>query len=306
MPAVLPGKGLSQYNFLYTGEWDYRNKVQTMYIVRDGKVTWSYTIPTNDKDGTLEELGDATMLSNGNIVFCRKIGASEITPDKKIIWTYDAPAGTEIHSVQPLGLDHVLMTIQGNPARALTINTTTGKTEKEVPLTVANPDKPHLQFRRVRLTDAGTYLGGQIDGNKAVEFDATGKLVWSYNVTQPWGIVRLKNGNTLMGCSQKGVVEVNPKGETVWSFAQKDCPDIALFTIQEVGRMANGNTLICNWCGYVVKDPKDWSRTVQVLEVTPDKKVVWALSSWSDPDLGPASSIQLLDDKGLPLGGVQR
>jgi hypothetical protein len=35
---------------------------------------------------------------------------------------------------------------------------------------------------------------------------------------------------------------------------------------------------------------------VQVLEVTPDKQVVWALSSWKDPDLGPATHIQLLDE----------
>jgi hypothetical protein len=40
------------------------------------------TIPIKDADGTLQELGDATMLSNGNIVFCRKTGASEVTPDK--------------------------------------------------------------------------------------------------------------------------------------------------------------------------------------------------------------------------------
>jgi len=33
--------------------------------------------------------------------------------------------------------------------------------------------------------------------------------------------------------------------------------------------------------------------------VTPDKKVVWALSSWKDPDLGPATSIQLLDEPGV-------
>jgi hypothetical protein len=34
---------------------------------------------------------------------------------------------------------------------------------------------------------------------------------------------------------------------------------------------------------------------VQALEVTPDKKVVWALRSWKNPDLGPATTIQLLD-----------
>jgi hypothetical protein len=51
-----------------------------------------------------------------------------------------------------------------------------------------------------------------------------------------------------------------------------------------------------------LKDPKLWSGTVQVLEVTPEKKIVWALSSWDNPDLGPASSLQLLDEP----GGQQR
>jgi len=300
MPAVLPGNGLAQHPFLLTGEWDHRKELQTIFIVRDGKVAWSYGIPIKDKSGTLQELGDATLLSNGNIVFCRKTGASEVTPDKQIIWNYDAPTGTEIHSVQPLGLDHVLMTIQGNPARVLTINTTSGQTEKEIQIPVLHPDKPHLQFRRVRMTDAGTYLTGQLDANKVVEYDAQGKQIWSVDAFQPWGLVRLKNGNTLIGCSSHGVLEVNPKGETVWQFTQKDCPDIKLFIIQEVSRLANGNTVICNWCANGVKDPKNWPGTVQVLEVTPDKKVVWALSSWTDPDLGTASSIQLLDEKGIP------
>jgi len=34
---------------------------------------------------------------------------------------------------------------------------------------------------------------------------------------------------------------------------------------------------------------------VQALEVTPDKQVVWALRSWKNPNLGPATTIQLLD-----------
>jgi hypothetical protein len=49
-----------------------------------------------------------------------------------------------------------------------------------------------------------------------------------------------------------------------------------------------------------LKDPKKWPGSVQVLEVTPDKKIVWALSEWGSPDLGPASSIQLLDEPGAP------
>lgn len=34
---------------------------------------------------------------------------------------------------------------------------------------------------------------------------------------------------------------------------------------------------------------------VQALEVAPDKQVVWALDAWNNPDLGPATVIQMLD-----------
>ena len=93
-----------------------------MFVVRGGKVVWTYSIPIKDADGTLQELGDATMLSNGNVVFCRKTGFSEVTPDKRIIWNMDAPKGTELHSIQPIGLDYVLVTINGNPAGKLDVS----------------------------------------------------------------------------------------------------------------------------------------------------------------------------------------
>ena len=42
--APLPGKGMAQHPFLYCGEWQNRStSQQTMYIVREGKVVWSYT-----------------------------------------------------------------------------------------------------------------------------------------------------------------------------------------------------------------------------------------------------------------------
>jgi len=303
-PEVLPGKGLAQHPFLYTGEWDHRKTVQTIFVVRDGKVVWTYDIPIKDKDGTLQELGDATMLSNGNIIFCRKVGASEVTPDKKIVWNIDAPKGSEIHSVQPLGLDRVLVTQNGNPAKLMIIEKATGKIEKELTLPVPHPDKPHLQFRRVHLTKDGTFLAAHLDDSKVVEYDQTGKVVWSYTTPNgPWSATRLKNGNTLITCHHSTVLEVNKQGAIAWQFTGADIPDYKCFIFQEADRLANGNTVICNWCPVDLKDPAKWPGTVQVLEVTPEKKVVWALSEWKDPDLGPASSIQLLDEPGVPENG---
>jgi hypothetical protein len=295
----LPGAGLAQHPFLYCGEWQAKGKTdQIMHLVRDGKVVWTYAIPGR------EELGDCTRLSNGNIVFSRRFGASEVTPDKKIVWNYEAPPKTEIHTTYPLGLDRVLLMQNGNPAKLLVIHKASGRIEKELVLPTRVPDGIHGQFRHVRVTNTGTFLVAHLDLGKVVEYDQSGKEIWSVPAPSAWGAVRLKNGNTLISGNQHGYVrEVNPRGEIVWEVKQFDLPGITLETVQEVDRLSSGNTVICNWVGGVPLD--QWSTVVQVVEVTPDKKVVWALRDWKN--LGPASSIQLLDEPGVPeKGELQR
>ena len=53
--------------------------------------------------------------------------------------------------------------------------------------------------------------------------------------------------------------------------------------------------MINNWAGSAPQ--AEWPKTVQLIEVTPDKKVVWALRDWTT--LGPSSSTQLLDEPGV-------
>jgi len=292
--APLPGRGLTQHPFLYCGEWQGRSiEKQVMYIVREGRVVWSYT---NDRTG---ELGDCTMLSNGNIVFSRQYGASEITPDKKIVWDYDAPKGTEIHTAYPIGLDRVMIMQNGDPAKLLIIVKATNKIEKE--LILPTKDKgTHGQFRHVRTTKAGTFLAAHMDLGKVVEYSSDGKVLWSVDAPSAWAAVRLANGNTLISGNQVGYVrEVNPQGHILWEINKNDLPGITLFTVQEVSRLANGNTLINNWSGGL--PPEQIQTAVQLIEVTPDKKVIWALKDWKT--LGPASSTQLLDEPGIPENG---
>jgi len=295
----LPGKGLAQHPFLYCGEWQNRSTSdQQIHIVRGGKVVWSYTNPLKG------ELGDCSLLSNGNILFSRQFGASEITPDKKIVWNYDGPAGTEIHTAWPVDNDRVLIMQNGNPAKALIIIKATNRIEMELPLTVRVPAGTHGQFRHIRMTKAGTFLVAHMDLGKVVEYDANGKEIWSVAAPSAWAAVRLKNGNTLISGNQHGYVrEVNPGGRVIWEINKDDLPGIPLHTVQEVSRLANGNTLINNWVGSVPQ--ADWPAVVQLIEVTPDKKVVWALRDWSI--LGPATSTQLLDEPGVAgKGELQR
>jgi hypothetical protein len=292
------GNGLGQHDFLYTGEWEYRKPVQTIYLIRDGKVRWTYDIPFKDSTGTMEELGDATMRANGNIVFCRKVGASEVTPGKKVIWNVNAPPGTEIHVVQPIGLDRVMYVTSGIPAIGRVVNIKTGKTEREFTLPTGKPS-PHLQFRRVRVLASGNILAAHLDSNIVVEYNPSGKTVWSFKAKGPWSASRLNNGNTLISNYHNTLSEVNAKGEIVWQLNQADIPEIKLFIIQGAERLPNGNAVFANWPGADVKDAKDWPGTIQLIEVSPDKKIVWALDEWKNPDMGPASSFQLLDKRVL-------
>jgi outer membrane protein assembly factor BamB len=277
-----------------------------MSVVRGGKVVWTYSIPGKSAAGHAQEITDAWMLSNGNILFSRETGAMELTPAKQVVWNYDAPAGCEVHVAQPVGKDRVFILQNGTPALAMIINTTTGNVEKRT--VILAPPQPHSQFRHARLTAANTILVAHLNEGRVAEYDWSGNEIWSVPAPSVWAATRLKNGNTLISLEHSGMREVNPKGETVWEFTQADVPDIKLVSMQEASRLANGNTLICNWASGRVP-LTEWPKEVQLLEVTPQKKVVWAVRSWAgDADLGPATSVQLLDEPGLPEnpGDLQR
>ena len=287
--------GLTRHPFLYVGEWDTRNpEAQSMFLVRDGKVVWKHSIPLRNASGRNQEFDDITMLPSGNIVYACMSGAGIITPDRKFIWEFTCPPGTETHSCQPIGRDSVLLVLNANPPRVLIINTATGQTLREIMVSTASTNT-HGQFRHVRMTEHGTIMVGLFAEKKVVELTLDGREVWSVDAASPWSAVRLHNGNTLISGDGEGYTrEVNMKGETVWEFTRADAP----FTIgntQTANRLANGNTVICNW---IAGNPRteQWPGTVQAFEVTPDKKIVWTLSSWDNPDLGPCTYMQLLDE----------
>jgi outer membrane protein assembly factor BamB len=285
-PATLPGQGLAQHDFLYAGE----GKDQRMYIVRKGTIVWSYANP-----GAKGEISDAVLMSNGNILFAHQFGVTMISPEKKIVWNYDAPDGAEIHTAQPIGKEKVLFIQNGNPALLRVVNTVTGKTLTEFNLPVGNPQKVHPQFRHARITDSGTVLVAHLDMQKVAEYDVQGREVWSYSIDGPWSAVRLKNGNTLIATSKKLIREVDSQGATVWELKPEDLPDYKISNFQIATRLATGNTLLNNWANIKPADDKA-NGPVQAVEVTADKKIVWALRSWVDPnDLGPATTIQILD-----------
>jgi hypothetical protein len=300
-PANLPGKGLAQHPMLYIGEG--YNK---MFLINDGKIIWTYST------GKGNEYDDVWMLSNGNILFTRMQYIAEITPKKEVIWRYDAkqspddPAKhTEIHACQPIGLDKVLLVENGLPPKLKVINIKTGAVEVDHDLDYIQPADPktiHPQFRRVRYSAQGTYLVPYLNMHKVVEYDKDFNEVWSFpdkdtfkegERFSPWAAIRLKNGNTLItNESGKSQLEVTPEKKIVWQLKPEDLPEEYRYAnTQTCTRLANGNTIVCSRGGTGGKGP-------QLVEVTPDKKVVWVLQDWAN--LGPASAVQILDDPGVP------
>ena len=280
----LPGNGAAQHPMLYIGEG--YNK---MFLVNRGKVVWSYsTGPGNEYD-------DVWMLSNGNVLFTRMQYIAEITPDKRIVWRYDAAPGTEIHACQPIGQDRVLFIVNGLPPKLMVVNIRTNAIEVEHVLPApSETDRKtvHAQFRRVRYTARGTYLVPFLEMNRVVEYDKNFKEIWAYDIAKPWAAIRLKNGNTLITDENDVLTrEVNSKKKTVWEVSRADIPDRYWYgNSQSVTRLANGNTIICS--------RGDNRHGPQLVEITPQKKVVWVLQDWEQ--FGPATAVQVLDEPGIP------
>ena len=249
----------------------------------DGKLEWEIKVSA---------IHDAHILPNGNVLLQQGwTKVQEVTPEKQVVWEYDAAKANagqrvEIHAFQRLA-DGNTMIVESGAARIIEVDKD-GKVQRSVKLKTDHPSA-HSDTRLVRKLANGNYLAAQESDGFVREYDAEGKIVWEYEVPlfgkQPKGghgpegfgnklfsAVRLPNGNTLIGAGNgHSVIEVTPAKEIVWKIEQNDLPGITLAWVTRVERLANGNTIIGN-CHAGPANP-------QLIEVTPEKKVVW---TWKD------------------------
>jgi hypothetical protein len=317
--------GLDRHDALYCGEWQRTTKPgDTIYVLRGGKVAWTHSLSTSGGD----EFGDCSMTSNGHVLFnLKNTGAQEIIPDPTtgregvIVWRYNEDPGTEVHSVQPIGLDKVLVMQNGATPKLMLINKATAAVCVSSGPCVEKIWHPtggggvHGMFRHVRMAANGNIIvpytggGGALLGH-VVEYTQDWQVVWDYDSGgSPWAAVRLKNGNTLVSGNSAGwfrEVTHDTPAKVVWQLTNADFPSPMYFA-QGAMRLANGNTVVASWCGSLT-DVSTWPNAVQYWEVTPDKKFVWTVKSWTNPNLGPGSYLQLLDEPGVPEspGELQR
>ena len=284
-------ESLSRHDFFYAGQ----SKRLRMFIVKEGKVAWEYdnaTLP--DSERLRGEISDAVLMTDGHILMAHQYGVTEIDASGKAVWHYDAPQGTEIHTAQPIGRTHVVFIQNGRPAKGVVMEIPSKRIVREFVLPTSEKGSVHGQFRNARLTSRGTLLVANMALGCICEYNSDGKEIDRWDGFLPWSVQELPKGNLLITGRKGQIQEITRMGETVW---EMNTTSFGVTQPQKTVRMKNGHHLINNWYNEWNKTPMDSAHApVQAIEIDKDGKVVWQLRAWKDPDLGPSTTIQLLDE----------
>jgi hypothetical protein len=261
--------------------------VETYILDDDGKVVWRY--PQGTRDGWV--------LPNGNILLAVTKNkeypggaAVEVTRDGKIVFEFKGTQ-SEVNTVEAVG-DNILLTEAGDKPRLLEVDRK-GKIVVEVPLQAQTKDH-HLQTRMSRKLANGNYLVPQLLDRVVREYTPAGKVVWEVETpNMPFTAIRLDDGHTLIDCTLGNlVIEVDKDGKTVWQLSNDDLPEKWINDACGGQRLPNGNTVIT---AHHAKTGE-----VKLIEVTPEKKVVW---KHTDNKPFGIHEFQILDTNGKPLEG---
>jgi outer membrane protein assembly factor BamB len=258
---------------------------ETFIVDAAGKTTWKY--PHSSRDGWV--------LENGNVLLALSKSKNypggaivEVNRDGKVLFEFKGTQ-SEVNTVQSLGDGKYLLTEAGGKPRILEV-ARDGKVVAEVPLQAQTKDH-HLQTRMTRKLPNGNYLVPQLLDRVVREYDPKGKIIWEAKTPHmPFTAIRLPNGNTLIGCTLGNlVIEVDKNGKEVWRVTNEDLPNKPINDACGVQRLANGNT--------VITSHHATARQVKLLEVTPEKKVVW---TYTDDRRSGIHHFQILDAAGKP------
>lgn len=263
----------------------------TGIIDEDGRESW---------DSGRAAARDGYVLANGNVLIAWGDEVKELTRDKKVVFEYKkSSSNQEIGTVQRLKSGHTLITELGSHPRLLEVDEQ-GKISLEFPLQ-PETDNAHMQTRMARKLSNGNYLVPHLLAFKVKEYSAQGKVVQTFATdlpdlggreaeNWPFTAIRLEKGNTLVTLTHGNkVVEFSAQGDVVWKVTNDDLPGKPLADPCGAQRLPNGNTVIAS---YGATGP------VKVLEVTPEKKLVWTYAGKHR-----AHEIQILTTNGKPLAG---
>ena len=259
-----------RHSFLGVGK---ENKV--VIVGEDGAIEWKLDLPASD----------GWLLPNGNVLLAL-YGTSEFPnggilevdrETKQTVFSYQGQQ-QETSTVISLENGKYLVTELGPEPRAVVVNRDGEIIQKTI--LQCQKENFHMQTRMLRMLPNGNYLVPHLLDFAVKEYEpATGHVV---NVIPtddrgrekrdwPFTAIRLENGNTLIGCTNGNrVIEVDGRGEIVWSVTNDDLGDNLIDDACGTQRLPNGNTVISSY--HASGD------RVKLFEVTPAKQVVWRYS----------------------------
>jgi hypothetical protein len=240
---------------------DHENK-RLIKIKEDGTLLWD--CPNNNGH-------DVQLLKNGNVLIVTG-EVQEIDPNKNVVWKIGKPTVENAESAQRLDNGHTVIADNGQHAVLELDEKDLEVWRFEVPNNNHRPEPTMRQVRR--LANWNTLICASTE-DEVWEVTPEKKIVWRYKIPFPYLATRLDNGNTLIS-SGKGygsprgyfLIEVNPKGDTVWKFGGDSAPeDQQLNWPSGFVRMTDGTTYVSEAQG----------RDIKV--ISPDKKVLRVITS---------------------------
>lgn len=240
-----------------------------------GEIVWSYDIPQELKKYSNPGF-DVELLSNNNVLFVLPgNGVYEVNRNKEVVWSYKT---TKIsHDADRLANGNTIF-VYGN-------NDTIGDAQVTEVAPAGNvvwswyardhynmapyntlQDQGWTHTNAVSRLANGHTLVSTRNFNMVVEVDALGEVVKTIGggvMTEQHDPALLENGNMLAAnhSTPESAVEIDPAGNIVWQY---DVADSSQYPLRDANRLPNGNTLI--------------TTTKKIIEVTPNKEIVWALA----------------------------
>jgi hypothetical protein len=268
---------------------------ETYIMGADGKVEWTY--PHNTRDGFVLPGGNVLMAVTKSKEYPGG-AAIEVTRDQKVVFEFKGTQ-SEVNTVQAIGDGRYMLVEAGNTPRILEVDHS-GKILLEVPIQAQTKDH-HLQSRMTRKLPNGNYLVPQLLDKVVREYSADGKIVWEAKTPEepkeswPFTAIRLADGNTVVNCTHgHHVIEFDKDGKVVWHLTNADLPGPYLKDPCGAQRLENGNTVITSY-------GQGAAGEIKMLEVTPDKKVVW---TYRDDKKHGIHEFQILTTNGKALESV--
>jgi hypothetical protein len=245
----------------------------TAVIDEDSAVTASF--PYNTRDGYMLPSGNLLLAVSKSKDFPGG-GIVEVTGGGKIVFSWKG-SQSEVNSAELVEGGHIVTTEAGPKPRLLEMDRS-GKTLVEFPLQ-CQAANAHMETRMARKLPSGNYLAPHLLDKAVREYTPQGKVVAEFKTPEelkeawPFTAIRLANGNTLIACTHGNlVIEVDKDGKEVWRLTNEDLPAPLLKDACGVQRLANGNTVITSYGAGKADE-------VKMLEVTPQKKLVWTYRS---------------------------